>query len=347
MADSVIEQRRLRLIVISIIGIVALFIFFIAYLSVGAVDYGFFEVMDALFSAISKGGQDLTPIESIVYNLRLPRGLGVIGVGIGLSVAGVVLQAVIRNPLVDPYITGISSGAGLAAAIAMSSGITFFGSLTFTVPIAAFIGAIGAFACTILLAESAGGRPITYVLAGVVVGLGLSAFTTMILLFAGGDVHGILFWLYGSFTGVSWNNIWIIMIPVLALTLGIGLYARELNLILLGDEQARQLGLNVRNFKRLCMVLASILTAFSVAFTGIIMFLGLIVPHISRLIVGSDHRILLPMSMLMGANILLLADIMARVAASPLELPVGAIISLIGAPFFAYLMIRRGKEYVG
>ncbi|NYT11529.1 MAG: iron ABC transporter permease [Methanomassiliicoccales archaeon] len=347
MADSIIEQRRLRLVVISIIGIVALFIFFIAYLSVGAVEYGFFEVMDALFSAIAKGGQDLTPLESIVYNLRLPRGLGVIGVGIGLSVAGVVLQAVIRNPLVDPYITGISSGAGLAAAIAMSSGITFFGSLTFTVPIAAFIGAIGAFACTILLAESAGGRPITYVLAGVVVGLGLSAFTTMILLFAGDDVHGILFWLYGSFTGVSWTNVWIILIPVLALTIGIGLYARELNLILLGDEQARQLGLNVRNFKRLCMILASILTAFSVAFTGIIMFLGLIVPHTSRLIVGSDHRILLPMSMLMGANILLLADIVARVAARPLELPVGAIISLIGAPFFAYLMIRRGKEYVG
>lgn len=347
MADSVIEQRRLRIVVVSIIGIAALLILFIAYLSVGAVDFGFMEVMDALFSAIAKGGQDLTPLETIVYYARLPRALGVIGVGIGLSVAGVVLQAVIRNPLVDPYITGISSGAGLAAAMIMSTGITFFGSLTFTVPIAAFLGALAAFACTILLAEASGGRPIAFVLAGVVVGLAFSSFTTMILVFAGSEVHGILFWLFGSFTGVSWDNVWIILVTTLALTLGIGLYARELNLILLGDEQAKQLGLNVRGFKRLIMVLTSLLTGVSVAFTGIIAFLGLIVPHISRLLVGGDHRILLPMSMLMGANILLLADIVARVAVRPMELPIGAIITLIGAPFFAYLMIRRGKEYVG
>lgn len=333
---------------VSIIGIIALFFLFILYLSVGAVDIGFTEVMSALFSAISKGGQDLTPVETIIYHVRLPRAIGVIGVGIGLSVAGVVLQAIIRNPLVDPYITGISSGAGLAAAIIMSSSITFFGSLTFTVPIAAFIGALAAFTCTILLAEASGGRPIAFVLAGVVVGLALSSFTTMILVFAQGDeIHGILFWLFGSFTGVSWDNVLLILIPTLALTLAIGLYARELNLILLGDEQAKQLGLNVKNFKRLIMVLTSLLTGVAVAFTGIIAFLGLIVPHTSRLLVGGDHRILLPMSMLMGANILLLADIVARVAVRPMELPIGAIITLIGAPFFAYLMVKRGKEYVG
>jgi iron complex transport system permease protein len=137
------------------------------------------------------------------------------------------------------------------------------------------------------------------------------------------------------------------LIPILLLCLGIALYARELNLILLGDEQAKQLGLNVRFFKRLIIVLTSVLTALSVAFTGIISFLGLIVPHITRILVGGDHRILIPISMLMGANILLVGDIVARVAVKPMELPIGAIISLIGVPFFAYLMIRRGKQYVG
>ncbi len=347
MSDSIIEKRRWKLLVVSLIGIGILFVLFFSYLAVGAVDFGFFEVMEALISAIQKGGQELTPIEAIVYHARLPRAIGVIAVGIGLSVSGVVLQAIIRNPLVDPYITGISSGAGLSAAVVMASGITFFGSMTFTVPIAAFFGAIAAFACTILLAEASGGRPIAFVLAGVIVGLGFSSFTTIILLFAGDQVHGILFWLFGSFTGVSWNNVWIMLIPILVLSIAICLYARELNLILLGDEQAKQLGLNVRMFKRLIIVLTSILTALSVAFTGIISFLGLIVPHITRILVGGDHRILLPISMLMGANILLLGDIVARVAARPTELPVGAIISLIGVPFFAYLMIRRGKEYVG
>jgi len=337
----------LRLVLVSLIGIGVLFILFFSYLAVGAVDFGFFDVIGALISAIQKGGQDLTPIEAIVYHARLPRAIGVIAVGIGLSVSGVVLQAIIRNPLVDPYITGISSGAGLMAAIVMASGITFLGSLTFTVPIAAFIGAIAAFACTILLAEASGGRPISFVLAGVIVGLGFSAFTTIILVFAGDQVHGILFWLFGSFTGVSWNNVWVMLIPILMLAIAVCLYARELNLILLGDEQARQLGLNVKGFKRLIIVLTSILTALSVAFTGIISFLGLIVPHISRILVGGDHRILLPVSMLMGANILLLGDIVARTAARPMELPVGAIIALIGVPFFAYLMIRRGKQYVG
>jgi len=347
MADSIVEERRLRLVLVSLIGIGVLFILFFSYLAVGAVDFGFFDVIGALISAIQKGGQDLTPIEAIVYHARLPRAIGVIAVGIGLSVSGVVLQAIIRNPLVDPYITGISSGAGLMAAIVMASGITFLGSLTFTVPIAAFIGAIAAFACTILLAEASGGRPISFVLAGVIVGLGFSAFTTIILVFAGDQVHGILFWLFGSFTGVSWNNVWVMLIPILMLAIAVCLYARELNLILLGDEQARQLGLNVKGFKRLIIVLTSILTALSVAFTGIISFLGLIVPHISRILVGGDHRILLPVSMLMGANILLLGDIVARTAARPMELPVGAIIALIGVPFFAYLMIRRGKQYVG
>jgi len=347
MADSIVEERRLRLVLVSLIGIGVLFILFFSYLAVGAVDFGFFDVIGALISAIQKGGQDLTPIEAIVYHARLPRAIGVIAVGIGLSVSGVVLQAIIRNPLVDPYITGISSGAGLMAAIVMASGITFLGSLTFTVPIAAFIGAIAAFACTILLAEASGGRPISFVLAGVIVGLGFSAFTTIILVFAGDQVHGILFWLFGSFTGVSWTNVWVMLIPILMLAIAVCLYARELNLILLGDEQARQLGLNVKGFKRLIIVLTSILTALSVAFTGIISFLGLIVPHISRILVGGDHRILLPVSMLMGANILLLGDIVARTAARPMELPVGAIIALIGVPFFAYLMIRRGKQYVG
>ncbi|MFP4546261.1 MAG: FecCD family ABC transporter permease, partial [Methanomassiliicoccales archaeon] len=264
-----------------------------------------------------------------------------------LSVAGVVLQAIIRNPLVDPYITGVSSGASLGAALALAGGVTLFGSMTLSLPIAAFVGASSAFLFTILLAESSGGRPISYVLAGVVVGIGLSSFTTILMAFAGDKVHGLLFWLFGSFTPVDWGNVCYIFLPALALSLGVALYARELNLVLLGDEQARQLGLQVKKFKRAMMVLTSLLTSFCVAFTGIIAFLGLIVPHISRILIGGDHRLLLPVSFILGANILLVGDIVARVAMKPMELPIGAIISMIGAPFFAYLMIRRGRTYVG
>jgi iron complex transport system permease protein len=218
----------------------------------------------------------------------------------------------------------------------------------FTTPIAALIGALLAFFATMALAEAAGGRSINFVLSGIIIGIAISSVTTVLIVSSDDTkLHGALFWLYGSFAYITWPKAIMIIVPVVAICVIVLLYARELNVILLGDEHARHLGLNVKGFKRTTILLVSILTAISVAFCGIIGFLGLIVPHISRMIVGGDHRLLVPTAMVLGAIVLLAADLFSRLAVRPNELPIGAVISLIGAPFFIYLMIRRGKEYGG
>ncbi len=283
-----------------------------------------------------------------MFSIRLPRAIGAIGVGIGLSIAGAVYQAVIRNPLVDPYITGVSSGAGLGAILAMIAGISLFGEYSiYAIPVAAMVGGLVAFLCTMGMAEGAGGRPINYVLGGVIVGMAFSAVTTLMLTFAGDKLHNAMFWLFGSFSQVTWDRAFLILIPVICMAAIVLVYARELNLVLLGDDQARQMGLNVKLFNRAMLIMASLMTAVCVAFTGIIGFVGLIVPHACRMLLGGDHRLLLPASMILGANVMMLADLVSKLAIEPLELPVGAIMTLIGAPFFGYLLMRKGKEYGG
>ena len=348
MGRSVIERGKGRLILVTSVGIAMIALFLVASLAFGPVDMAFGTAIDSLLGAFGKPSAEMSINELIVYDIRLPRAIGAMAVGVGLSVAGVVFQAVIRNPLVDPYITGVSSGAGLGATSALVIGLSFLSVYSnFTVPIAAMAGALIAFAFTMAIAEGSGGRSVNYVLGGVIVGMALSSMTTLLMIYAGDKIHGVLFWLFGSFTDVGWDNVWMIVIPVAVMGAIVLLYAKELNLILLGEEQARQLGLNVRVFSRSMLILASVLTAICVAFTGIIGFVGLIVPHASRLIVGSDHRLLIPTTMVMGANVLLLGDLISKLALEPVELPIGAIMTLIGAPFFGYLLIRKGRSYVG
>ena len=156
-----------------------------------------------------------------------------------------------------------------------------------------------------------------------------------------------MWWLYGSFAQVTWENAWLVFIPVLFLSLVSMLWAREFNLFMMGEEQAKQLGLNVKLFKRSMMILASILTALCVAFVGIIGFVGLVVPHACRMALGGDHRLIMPASIIIGAMLMLFADIVARMAMIPMELPVGAITAIIGTPVFAYMLIKKGREYDG
>ncbi|MEM0448277.1 MAG: iron ABC transporter permease [Methanomassiliicoccales archaeon] len=349
MEGSATQRARRRLGLILIAGSVSLFALVIVYVSLGQVKLNFLESMSALIGYISKFGQptsSLTKAEMIVGHIRLPRSIAVIGVGIGLAIAGAIMQAMIRNPLVDPYITGVSSGAAVGATLAMLFGITAVGLLAFAIPVAAFLGALMAFAFTMTLAEASGGRALNYVLAGVVTGTALASLVTLILSMSPDRLHGPIFWMWGSFNGVDWTQSILIIIPTMVMTAIALLYARELNVVLLGHEQAYQLGIDSQRFRRWMMVISCMLTAVAVAFVGIIGFLGLIVPHISRIIVGGDHRLLLPASIIIGANVLLLADIVSRTVMAA-ELPVGAIISLIGAPFFGYLLVRRGREYAG
>ncbi|WP_019178241.1 FecCD family ABC transporter permease [Methanomassiliicoccus luminyensis] len=343
-----VKHAKAKLLVILLMGSVSLGILVIMSLTFGTIQISFLDALSSTTSLILKFGNPAPGNlnELVIYHLRMPRALAVIAVGAGLSAAGAVMQALIRNPLVDPYITGVSSGASFAVTLAMLGGVFLGGAFSyFTIPISAIIGAIGAFFLTMVLAEGAGGKAMSYVLSGVIIGIGLSAGTTLLMTFNAENVHMTLFWMFGSFAGIDWTDALFISIPIAICLLILLFFARDLNTVLLGDEQAQQLGLNTRRLKLAMVILVSVLTAMCVAFCGVIGFVGLIVPHVARIIIGGDHRLLLPASMMIGANVLLVADIACKTLMSPAELPIGAIIAVIGVPFFAYLMLREGKRY--
>lgn len=342
------SKRKLRLIVL--IGVLLTLAAMLLALCVGSpttLSPG--EALSALASSTSKGGRNLTYEEMLVYNSRLPRAVAAVAVGIGLSVAGAMYQAVIKNPLVEPYIMGVSSGAGTFALAVILTGFTFFGLFSadsiYLTAFSAIFGGLLAFAITMFLAEKTGGKSVNYVLAGIIVGLVFSAVQSLLMIDAGTKASSALSWLYGSFASVSWDEVWLILVPVIALSLVPLVWARELNLVLLGEDQARQMGLDARRFDRWMLIIASVMTAFCVAFCGIIGFVGLVIPHLSRMIVGGDHRMMLPVSIAFGGFLMVIADVLARTLLTGYELPVGAVTAVIGVPVFAYLLIKRGRGY--
>lgn len=344
------NKRRLKYVIL--FGLIAVFAFFILSLAMGpSATLSLGDTLDALISSLRKGGKGLDFNELIVYESRLPRVMAVFAVGVGLATAGAMYQAIIRNPLVDPYIMGVSAGAGAAAVAMIVFNASLFGMSSVTslyvTPLAAIIGGLGAFFATMFIAEKAGKSSMNYVLAGVVVGLAFSAVQTLLLSMAGDKLHDSMVWLFGSFANVSWNNVWLIFIPALCLSMIPLLWAKEFNLVLLGEDQAKQMGLNVVRFNRLMLILASVLTSVCVAFVGIIGFVGLVVPHVCRMIFGGDHRLVLPASIILGGLLMMAADLLAKMLMIPQELPVGAITTIIGVPVFAYLLIKRGRMYNG
>ena len=344
------SKRKLHAVII--IGVIITFSMALLSLCIGSnTNLSIGDALSAVFSSIGKGGRGLTYEEMLIYNQRLPRALATIAVGIGLSVAGAMYQAVIKNPLVEPYIMGVSSGAGTFAVAVILADFTFFGLFSsqnvYLVAIAAIVGGLLAFGCTLLMAEKTGGKSINFVLAGIVVGLVFSAIQSIMMVQSGTKVAHALSWLYGSFASITWDKLWLVLIPCIVLSIIPLIWARELNLVLLGEDQARQMGLDARKFDRLMLIVASVLTAFCVAFCGIIGFVGLVVPHVARMIMGGDHRLMLPVSMAFGGSLLLLADLLARVLVTGFELPVGAVTTIIGVPVFAYLLIRSRGKYDG
>ena len=347
------RRSRNRLRVVLAIGILISVAVFITSLCVGyQATMSLGEMLSSLFSAITHGGADPSNLNEIrVFESRLPRTLAAFAVGVGLSIAGSMYQAIIRNPLVDPYIMGVSAGAGTAAVAVIAFNFTFFGLLSpgsiYATAIIAMIGGLIAFSITMFIAEKAGGASINYVLAGVVVGLAFSAVQTLMLSMAGQNVSNALTWLFGSFANVTWDQVWLILLPGLSMAMVPLLWAKEFNLVLLGEDQAQQMGLNVRRFNRSMLILASLLTSLCVAFVGIIGFVGLVIPHLCRMMLGGDHRLVLPTSIAFGGALMMLADLASRTLYLGQELPVGAITTMIGVPVFAYLLIRRGKMYEG
>lgn len=282
----------------------------------------------------------------IVFQIRLPRILASILVGISLAVSGTVFQGVFRNPMADPYVLGVSSGAALGAALAivLKIGFSFFG--IDTVPIMAFIGAVAATFTVHNIARVGARAPVvTLLLSGVAVSIFLSSIVSMLQVVAGWELHTLVFWLMGGFSYAEWSDVWAIL-PLVCVGASLAyLFARDLNILALGEEEAQHLGVDVEKSKKVLLVLSSLLTAAAVSVSGLIGFVGLIVPHLTRILVGPDHRILIPSSLLTGAIFLVSCDALARVVFLPAELPVGIVTALSGGPFFIYLLRKRKGSY--
>ncbi len=284
------------------------------------------------------GGGDETH-RAIVLQLRLPRALLAVLVGGGLALAGAVFQALLRNPLAEPYILGISGGAAGGAVLVLALGVSNAGS--WTLPLAAFAGALVAIFLVFRVA-SAADRSLdvrVLLLAGVVVGAFFFACISLLLAISDAPtVRTAVLWMMGSLYGATWRGVAMAAaytIPSAIVLLGL---ARALNLMAIGEETASYLGVNVEQIKRVAFAVASLVTAAGVAVAGVIGFVGLIVPHGIRMLVGSDHRVLLPLSFLAGAAFLAFADVAARMALAPGEIPIGVITALVGVPLFLFLL---------
>lgn len=291
-------------------------------------------------SGVDEGGTH----DRIIWDVRLPRVLTAALVGATLALAGSAYQAVFRNPLADPYLIGVAAGAGLGATIAIVSPLPMdlygFGYIAMF----AFLGAMAAVALTYELARV--GRvvpPTTHVLAGIAVSAAAGAATSLLMMLNEDRIFVIFSWLYGDFTTANWDRLGTILPYVLVCMVILMLASRQLNVLQLGEDEARTLGVRVEVLKVVTIVTASLATAVCVAISGLIGFVGLVVPHICRMLFGPDHRMLFPMSLIVGAICLVIADVGARTVLAPQEIPVGILTAAVGAPFFLFLLRRQRK----
>jgi len=332
--------------IFAILGLLALLVLAVIFgTTIGSVEIPFLTTSSILLSKLPF--VDVTPawesaLETIVWDIRLPRVILAGVVGAALAVAGATYQGLFRNPLADPYLIGVAQGAALGAVIGFLLPVSLIG--IGTVPLLAFAGALLSVAIVYSLARVGRALPVTtLILAGVALGALLGAIVAYLAITSGQMLHGIMFWLSGSFSLSQWTEVQIVL-PIVAVgTAVILLFARSLNIMQLDEEQAQQLGINVERLKLILLASATLTTAAAVSFVGIIGFVGIIIPHAVRLIWGPDYRFLLPLSVLVGAIFLIIADIVARTVAAPSEIPIGIITALCGAPFLLYLLRRRTR----
>lgn len=331
MADKVTRKREIRRLTVLLAGRVLLVGVLVLTVVVGAVSIP----LPDLWLALRAPGT--TEDYRIIYTLRMPRGICAALAGANLALSGCILQGVLRNPLADPGIIGISAGAGLAAMALMMLAPT----LTVWVPLAAFAGALGAAAIVFFLAWERGVNPLRLVLAGVAVAAFFGGGMTALSVFFSDKVQGTVSWMAGGFAGAGWPSVRMILpYSLIGMIVTVCLY-RRLNALQLGDDVAQTLGVQVNRTRALLVALAALLAASAVSVAGLLGFVGLVVPHVMRLIVGSDFEPLLPCSAVFGAVLVAGADVAARTVFSPMEVPVGIFMSFIGAPFFLYLLRRR------
>lgn len=346
-------KKRLRGMLLFPPLLLALAASMIITISIGSTEIPVREVYGIIRDQLVTGGRELAagfftvPHYQIVWNIRLPRVLFGVLCGAGLAVCGAAMQSLVLNPIADPYILGISSGASAGTAIALLTPVSFFAGQYQTTAMA-FAGALGSAWAVYFMAKKAGGgklQPVTLLLSGTVVNAVMSAVTSFLIFLAKSpeSIAAVYNWQMGSITAAQWKTL---ILPAVGVSVGVVVFTmcgNQFNMMMMGDEDAASLGLQVKVFRAVMFLLCSIVVASLVSVTGIIGFVGLVVPHVTRMLTKtSDNRTIIPFSAVLGGIYLIWADALARSAFGAAELPLGILTAFVGAPFFLWLMIRRG-----
>lgn len=335
--------RKLLFILACVIAVIVLFFVSIC---VGTLELSVSEVFDLLINHI-KG--EIDPAEkysdNVVWNLRVPRALFAIIAGVSLSISGAVMQSVMKNPLADPYTTGVSSGAMFGVAVAMILGLSVTGAGGYAITLNAMIFSMVPIALIVVMAPFFRRSPATLILSGVAVSFLFNSATSLLMVATDSATLAVVYqWMVGTFTDKSWE---IIPVSLTVALIGIAILAplsNKLNIMTLDDKDAKSLGVNVENLRILCLVVLAAMTSVIISYVGIIGFVGLVVPHMVRMILGADNKYLLPASGAFGAVFLLGCDIISRAIDIGMSIPVGVVTSAIGAPIFMYLIIKQKRS---
>lgn len=348
----IITRRKIAAPVIFVLLLAAAAVSFVISLTFGSVAYDAIDVWDVVAAHIGIiPGDDVfgSTIDSVVWSLRAPRGLLALIVGAGLALAGVVMQTLVRNPLADPYLLGVSSGASVGATAVITIGVfTSFG--LYAISVGALFGALAATAIVYLITLAQGGlTPLRLILTGVVASSAFSALASF-LVFKAQDTRaaqGVMFWMLGSVVGAQWDRLLLPALVVLAAFFVLMFMSNPLDAMAAGPDTAAALGVNVERLRQILFFIQALLVGAMVAVAGGIGFVGLVIPHLARIMVGSLHRRLLPIAMVLGAVFMVWVDVIARIAAPPQEIPLGVVTGVLGAPLFLLLMGRGRYQFGG
>lgn len=333
-------MKKMTFIAICIIGCILVAVY---SATLGPYGIGAGQVWNCIVDAVTGRDSMPTDVYHIVINLRLPRIFGALVAGFGLAICGAAMQSMLKNPLADPYTMGISSGAGFGAALAMILGFELIAGGG--VVLNAFVFAIIPALVILFLSKFRNATPTMMILCGIALMYLFNAATQLFMLISDpDDLSAVYTWTVGSVAGVEYSGIVIMLIITILGSIYIQYMANQLNVMGLGDESAKTLGVDIERRRLIVLMVITLVAAVIVSFTGIIGFIGLVAPHMVRAIIGSDNRYLIPASAVFGALLLMLSDIVARVIADPVALPVGVITSCIGGPLFLFLILRNNKE---
>lgn len=346
------NKHKFVTIILVIALIIAIIVSAIFAIAIGQVAIPFSDVATVIWhKIIGNNASEYNMIEDIIWQVRMPRVILAIVVGAGLALCGAIMQAIVKNPMADPYILGVSSGASLGATFAIMLGASFTGVIgNMGVSFSAFFGALLATICVLFVASYKSQiSSVKLVLSGMVINALFTALSNLVIYFAkdAEGIRSVTFWTMGSLSSASWQNIFYVTLIITIMSIFFLTQWRVLNAMLLGDAAAITLGINLTLYRIMYMVFVAIMTGVMVASCGIIGFVGLIIPHIVRSFIGANHQHLIPITILIGALFLLWTDLLARIVITNSELPIGIVTAIIGAPIFMYMLVKKSYGFGG